>query len=212
MGLHPVGKDDAADDDGHGGGKVAGEAKGGSRGGDVAGLDLGLQGYERSLKVRTHADAGDDLEEDEARPGGIWREVDVEAEAEGEEEHSEPDGLVVAPSFTDEDSSSHGNDGEGYDKWEEVDAGKEGRSAEYGLEIEREEVRTGHEDEAVAEDGNKNGDIGARRENVERYDGVLSDATFNDEEDADGDDTKNNETDSCGGRPREGDAAELEAQ
>ena len=166
MRLHAVREDDAADDDGDGGGEVAGEAKSSGRGGDVSGLDLGLQGYEWRLKVWAHADTSDDLEDDKAGPGGVGGEVDVEAEAEDEEEHAEPDWFEVAARLADEDAGDDGDDGEGDDEGEEVDAREEGSGAQNGLEVEGEEVGAGHEDEAVAEAGGEHGEVGTRGEDV----------------------------------------------
>ena len=54
-GHHAVLEDDAADDDGDGGGELADEAEGRGCGGDVAGLDEGLERDEGGLEIRADA-------------------------------------------------------------------------------------------------------------------------------------------------------------
>lgn len=110
--LHAVLEDDAADDDGDGGRHIADEAKGRRRGGDIPRLDEALQRDERGLEIGSYAQAGDDLVDDDAGPGAfvVWQ-VDEEAEAEGEEDHSEPDGGEVVACFLDEDAYEHGGEG-----------------------------------------------------------------------------------------------------
>ena len=66
---HAVLEDDAADDDGDGGGHVAREAEGRGRGGDVARLDKALQRNEWGLEIRAYTQTGDDLVDDDAGPG-----------------------------------------------------------------------------------------------------------------------------------------------
>jgi len=62
------------------------------------------------------------LEDDDAGPGGVCWEVDVEAETEGHESHAEPDCGEVLACFTDEDADGGGHEGEGEDEGEEVDS------------------------------------------------------------------------------------------
>lgn len=77
-------EDDAADDDGNGGGHVAGEAEGGGCGRDVARLDEALQRDEGSLEIRAYSQAGDDLVDDDTGPGAaVVGQVDEKAEADG---------------------------------------------------------------------------------------------------------------------------------
>ena len=170
---HAVLEDDAADDDGDGGREVADEAEGGGGGGDVAGRDERLHCDEGRLEVRADAEAGDDLKDDDARPGRRGGEVEVEAEAEGHEGHAEPDGGQVLARLADEDADGGGHEGEGEDEGEEVDARQERGGAEHGLEVERQEVGAADEDEAVAEAHEQRGDVGQAREEPERHDGVL---------------------------------------
>lgn len=193
--LHSILEDDAADDNGDGGREVADEAKGGGRGGDVAGGDQGLESDEGGLKVRSDAHAGDDLVDDQAGPGGVGWEVDVEAETECHEEHAEPDRGKVLARFADEDACDGGDEGEGDDEGEEIDTGKERGSSQDGLEIKREVVGTGDEDEAVHEAREEGGDVGAAGEQVERDQGVLGDFPFDEEEDPDGDEAEDEEAD-----------------
>ena len=77
MARHLVLEDDAAEHDGHGGCDLAHEAKGCGRGGDVGRFDRGLQRDEWGLEVRADPDAGDDLVDDDPRPGGVRGEGDV---------------------------------------------------------------------------------------------------------------------------------------
>ena len=48
-------------------------------------------------------------------------EVDEEAEAEGHEEHAQPNRREVLASLFDEDTDGHGGEGEGEDKRKKVD-------------------------------------------------------------------------------------------
>ena len=193
--LHAILEDDAADDHGDGGREVAGEAEGGGGGGNVARRDERLESDERRLEVRTGADTGEDLEHDEPGPGRFGGEIDVEAEAEGQEDHSEPDGIQIVSGLADDDTDCGGDEGEGEDEREKVDARKERTGAQDGLEVERQEIGARDEDEAVAEAGDKSGDVGTSLEQAERNDRVFGDLPFDDEEEPDGDDSKHDETD-----------------
>ncbi len=62
------------------------------------------------MKVGTDADAGDELEDDDAGPGFVVGKVDEETEAEGHEEHTEPDRREVLACFLNEDAGGHGGD------------------------------------------------------------------------------------------------------
>lgn len=115
---HAVLEDDAADDDGDGGGEITDEAKGCGCGGDVFWFNAGLESYERGLEVGADAHAGDELEDDDAGPGFVVGEVDEEAEAEGHEEHAEPDGREVLSCLFNEDAGGHGGEGESDDERE----------------------------------------------------------------------------------------------
>lgn len=212
MFLHAVLEDDAADDDGDGGGEVADEAEGGGRGGDVLGRDEGLEGDERGLEVGADAEARDDLEEDDAGPGGVGGQVDVEAEAEGHAGHAEPDGGEVLARLADEDADGGGHEGEGEDEGEEVDARHQRGGAEHGLEVEGQEVGAADEDEAVAEADEEGGDVGESLEEAKRHDGVLGEFPFVQEEEAPDDDAEDDEADDGGGVPGVLHAAEFETQ
>lgn len=132
---HAVLEDDAADDDRDGGGEVAHEAEHGRRGGDVAGRDFRLERDQGGLEVGAHAETGDDLEWEDAAPGAGGGDVDVEAEADGHEDHAEPDRGEVFASLLDEDASDDGGEGEGQDIREKVDAAQDRGCAKHGLEI-----------------------------------------------------------------------------
>ncbi len=208
--LHAVLEDDAADDDGDGGGEVADEAEGGGGGGDVLGRDEGLQGDEGGLEVRADADAGDDLEDDDAGPGRVGREVDEEAEAEGHEGHAGPDGGEVLARLADEDADGGGHEGEGEDEGEEVETRAEWGGAEHGLEVEREEVGAADEDEAVAEADDEGGDVGEPREEAERHDRVSGDFPLVEEEEAPDHDAEDDKAHDGGRVPGVLHAAEFE--
>lgn len=123
---HAVLEYDAADDDGDGRGDVPREAERRGRGRDILWFDQRLQRYQRGLKIRSHADAGDDLIDDDAAPARVVWEIDVETETEGHEEQSEPDGWEVLACFLDEDAHGGGDEGEGKDEGEGVDAAEDG--------------------------------------------------------------------------------------
>lgn len=118
--AHLVLKYDATYNDGHGGREVAGEAKGRGRGGDVAGPDFRLESDEWGLEVGADADPRDDLEDDDARPGRVGGEVDVEAEAEGHEESAEPDHRAVTAGLADDNAGEGGHEGQAKHVGEEV--------------------------------------------------------------------------------------------
>jgi len=105
---HAILEDDAANNNGDGGGEVADETKGGGCGGNIFWFDKGLESNERGLEIRADTNAGDELEDDDASPGFVVREVDEEAEAEGHEEHAEPDGREVLSCLFDENADDHG--------------------------------------------------------------------------------------------------------
>lgn len=65
------------------------------------------------MEVGTNANAGDDLVDDQAGPGGVRGKVNVEAETEGHEEHAEPDGGEVLACLADEDAGDGGDEGKG---------------------------------------------------------------------------------------------------
>ena len=116
------------------------------------------------------------------------------------------------PVFLDEDAAGDGDEGEGEDEGEEIDARENGGGAEGGLEIEREEVGAGDEDEAVDEAGGKGGNVGAFGEEAERHDWVSGEFPFIDEEEGDGDEAEDNETDDGSGVPRVTDSSVFEAE
>ena len=104
---HSVLENDAADDDGDGGGELADETECRRCGSDVAGLDIRLERDEGGLEVRTNAYAGDDLEGEDAAPGAAAGEVDVETETKGHEDDAEVDWREVLACFLDEDADYH---------------------------------------------------------------------------------------------------------
>ena len=110
VGDHAVLEDDAADDDGDGGGEVPHEAEEGRRGGDVSRRDFRLEGDQGSLEVGAHAEAGDDLEGEDPAPGPGGGDVGVEAEADGHEDHAEPDRREVLAGLLDEDAPDDGGE------------------------------------------------------------------------------------------------------
>ena len=122
MFRHLVLEDDATDDDGDGSGEVPDEAEGRSRSGNILGLDERLERDKRGLEVGTDADAGNELEDDDAGPAFVIGKVNEEAKAEGHEEHAEPDRRKVLACFLDEDTDNHGGQGEGDDEGEQVDS------------------------------------------------------------------------------------------
>lgn len=66
--MHSVLEDDAADDDGDRGPERTDKAEGRSCGGDVLWVYFRLEGDEGRLEIGASADAGDDLEDDDACP------------------------------------------------------------------------------------------------------------------------------------------------
>ena len=150
--------------------------------------------------------------EDDAGPGGVGGQVDVEAEAEGHEEEAEVDGREVLAGLADEDADGGGGEGERDDEGEEVDAAEDGGGAEHGLEVEGEEVGAGDEGHAVGEADDEGGDVGAPFEEPERHDGVFGEFPFVEDEEGPDDDAEDEEADDGGGGPGEGYAAEFEAE
>lgn len=111
---HAVLEHDAADDDGRGGRKVADESHRRGRGRGVVLGDPRLEGQEWGFEEEAGAQAGDELEADDLaqRGGGRRRgEVDVEAVADSEEGHPEPDQFEVAPRAADGDAGDDGHQG-----------------------------------------------------------------------------------------------------
>lgn len=89
--VHFVLVDDAADDDGDGGGKLADKSERGGRGRDIAGCDFALESDQGGLEVGPDADAEDNLVDYYFGPAAGSGEVDEETHAENHEGHAEPD-------------------------------------------------------------------------------------------------------------------------
>ena len=86
-------------------------------------MDQRLQRDERGLEIWAYAQAGDDLVDDDAGPGApTVGKIEEEAEAEGHEDHAEPDGREVEACFLDEDADDGGGEGHGENVGEEVKA------------------------------------------------------------------------------------------
>lgn len=132
---HAILEDDAADDDRDGGRQVPHEAEHGRRGGDVSRRDLGLEGDQGSLEVGAHTEARDDLEGEDAAEGAGGGDVDVEAEADGHEDHAEPYRGEVLAGFLDEDAANNGGEGERQNIREKVDPAQDRGRAKHCLEI-----------------------------------------------------------------------------
>lgn len=149
--FHRILEDDAANDDGDGGTDIADETKCrcGSR--DIPRRHKCLQGYKRRLEIWPHSNTGYYLEREDATPGATDGEVDVETEADGHEEQSEPDRREVLPCLLYENTDDDGGNGEGDYEGKEVDSTQNGAGAEDGLKIQREEISAGNEDHAMGE-------------------------------------------------------------
>ena len=149
--FHSILEDDAANDDGDGGTEIANETKGrcGSR--DIPRGHKRLQGYERRLEVWAHSNTGYDLEGKDATPGTTDGEVDVETEADGHEEQSEPDRRKVLTCLLYEDADNDGGEGEGNHEGKKVNSAQNRIGAKDGLKIERIKIGAGNEDHAVDE-------------------------------------------------------------
>ncbi len=130
-----VGEDDATQDDGEGGGKLAHEAKGAGRDRDVLCFDGRLQCDQWTLEVRSDAESGHDLVDDDLGPVGGGVEVDEEAESERHADEAEPDGLAVAAGFLDEDADDCGLEGETEGVGKDIDPGEQGTGREDGLKV-----------------------------------------------------------------------------
>lgn len=147
--LHLVLEDDAADGDAQGLAEGAEEAEHGDGEGEVlvraGGLQLELQRGEEDAE----AEAGDQVDEDPLRDGGVDVEEVQDPRAERRQCPAEPDGPAVAAGFGDQkaDDDGAGRDGEG--GGEESDAGDDGRVASHGFEIEGLVVQEAPEYEAV---------------------------------------------------------------
>lgn len=153
-------EDNTTDDDGDSGSEIPHEAEGCGCGCNVLGGDEGLEGDEWGLEVGADADAGNNLEDDNAGPGFVVGEVDEEAETEAHENHAEPDWGKILACFFDHDADGHGCEREGEDEGEEIDAGEDWGCAENSLEVEWQEVRAGNEDSAMAEADQERCDVG----------------------------------------------------
>ena len=83
-----------------------------------------LKSDQRGLEVRAYAGASDDLVDDDADPASVVGKVDVEAEAEGHEEHASPDRREVLTCFLDEDANWRGDEGKREDEGEGIYTGE----------------------------------------------------------------------------------------
>lgn len=103
--------DDCAEDDGDGGGDLSDETERRGCGGHVARMNVGLESDEGGLEERAGSGTGDDLVDDEARPGRVGFEVDEKAETESHEDESCNYEFVVAAGDLDQDPGKGGRDG-----------------------------------------------------------------------------------------------------
>lgn len=147
--------DDCAQDNGDGGGGLAEEGEGCGGGCHVRAVDVGLEGDKGGLEERANAYTGDDLVDDDAGPGGVIFQVDEKAEAKGHEAQAADDQLAVATCLFDDDACACGDDGEAKNQGEDVDAAEDRGGLQHGLEVEREVVGAGDEDEGMAEADDK---------------------------------------------------------
>ena len=94
-------------DDGDGGGDLSDKAECCGCGCHVAGVDVGLEGHQRRLEEWPHADAADDLVDDDTRPRSVPLEIDEEAIAECHEEEPADDEFAVPAGDLDQETG-HG--------------------------------------------------------------------------------------------------------
>jgi hypothetical protein len=174
--------------------------------------DKTLQGNQGRLEVGANTNTGNGLVDDDLGPGRVGSEIDKEASTDGHQCHAEPDGGQVLPSLADDDAGENGENGQCNGGGKEVDAGEDGRGAQYSLEVERQEVVGGNEDKGVAEAGSERGNVGALREDGERHQRVRCQSRFDHEEQADNHHSEDDETDDDWRIPRVGYAAEFEAK
>lgn len=205
-------ENDTTDDNGDRRGQIADEPKSRRCRSDVTRGNEALQRNERGLKVRPNARAGNYLKDDDARPGRLRRQIDVETESDDHEKHAKPDGREILARFADENPRTGGHDSEREDEREEVHTREKRRSAQDGLEVEGKEEGIGDEDEAMHEAGAEGGNVGALRKEPQRHQGVLGDFPFNGEEKDECDDSENDQADDNKGGPGMCDAAEFQAK
>lgn len=146
---HAVLEDDAAEHDRRRGREVADEAQRRGRSGGVVLRDPRLQGEQGWFEEETRADAGDELDGDDLAQRGGRGEVDVEAVADREEGHAEPDELEVAACVVDEEAGGHGGHGFGQHEGQDEQARVQRGGFLHGLEVERKVVFAGDEDLAL---------------------------------------------------------------
>lgn len=209
---HGVLVHDAAEDDGHGGGELSHEAKGRGRGGHVGRVDVRLERDEGRLEERAAAQAGDDLVDDDAGPGGVGLQVDEEAEAQRHHDHAEPDGRQVGARLADEGARRGGDDGQRQHLRQGVHAAQDRRDEEHRLEVQWQVVRGGDEDEGVAEGQQQDDHVVPVAEQAGRHDRVPRQLPLVEYEQHDHHDAEDDQADHRRRVPRVGDAAELEAE
>lgn len=205
-------EDHAAKDDGHGGSDITSEEHRRGGAGGVGGLGEGEDGDDGRLEERAQAQAGDDLEDDDAGPAGVGLEVDVQAMTEDHHDEAEVDGRAVAAGVADVEAGGGGGDAQRDGDGEEVDAGQDRGGAEHDLEVQREVVEVGDVGEAVDVGDAEGGEIGGGFEQAQRRDRVLGDLPFDQGVDDDCHDAEDDQADDGRGVPGVGDAAVAEAE
>ena len=210
--LHFILEDYASNNNTDTCGQVPHESKGRSSGGDIAGYDHALQSDEGRLEIGTHANAGNDLEENDFGPVGFSIEVDEESEAEGHEDESEPDGWEVFAGFLNEDACCATDERKGECEWKQIHAREERSGSQYGLKVEGEVVGACDEDVAVAETDTEGGDITAEFEQAEGHHGISRKFPLVDYEEASDEDAENDQADDLCRAPGICDTAKFETQ
>lgn len=164
------------------------------------------------MKESTDAQAGNDLEHDDAWPGGVGLQVDEETVAQRHEEEAENDEFTIAAGGFDDDSCADGNDGETETDGEHVDTAEDRGGLEHGLEVQWEVVVSCNEGEGVGESGDEQNGVVPVLEQSDWDDGVFGKFPFVQHGQHPGHHTEDNQADDCGRRPGVVDAAEFEAE
>lgn len=124
------------------------------------------------------ADTRDDLENDDAGPGGVGLEVDEEAVAEGHEDEACDDEFAVAACDFDDCACGDGSEGKREAEGEDVDAGEDGGGLEDGLEVEWEVIVSCDEGKGVTEVDGEDANVVPVVEETEGDDGVFGEFPF----------------------------------
>ena len=167
---------------------------------------------EGRLEIRTDADTCDDLVDDDARPAGFSREINVEAKSKSHKEHAEPDGRQILARLLDNDPNRGRDEGKGQDEGKCVDARKNWGSAENSLKVKREEIGSRDESRTVAETNGESGDVRPILEQPERHHRVDGEFPFVHEEEEDSEKTKDYQAKYGDARPWIGEAAVFESK